>query len=107
MKTKAITRVRRSPGGHDRYGDPIASTVTETVLDGWLLAPRHQDESTERGRNGVVIGLTGFRPGLPCELLHTDEVRIDGTLYVVDGEPGDWDGSQVGGCEVAFKRAVG
>lgn len=106
MKRRSIIRVRKSPGGYDQYGDPIASTSTETTLDGWLLAPRYEQQDGRRGHNGVIVGLTGYGP-VGVDLRHDDQVKVDGALYTIVGEPGDWIGESAGGVEVALKRVEG
>lgn len=109
MAAPLIVRVRRTPGGVDEYGDPIEGTITRQVLDGAFTAPRESDEITNRGRAGVIVGLTLFAP-YSTDLRHTDQVEVDGVLYEVDGEPGRWRNPLTGreaGIQVALRRAQG
>jgi hypothetical protein len=110
LKTRSVTRVRSTPGGWDADGDPITSTTADEDIEGVLLAPRTDlvslGETTERARNGVVVGYTAyFPPG--TDVTRHDQFRIDGDLWDVTGEPGPWIGHQVGGIEVALRRAEG
>lgn len=104
-----VTVLRDSPGGTDAYGDPIASTTSRTNLLGCAVAPRYSTEPTERGRLGVVIGLSVYAPP-GSDVLFTDRLEIAGVVYAIEGEPGDWVNPFTGsapGMEIAVKRAVG
>lgn len=109
MAAPLIVRVRSTPGGVDEYGDPIEGTVTRQVLDGAFTAPRESDEITNRGRAGVIVGLTLFAP-YSTDLRHTDQVEVDGELFEIEGEPGRWRNPMTGreaGIQVALRRAQG
>lgn len=104
-----ISRVRRAPGGLDEYGDPVESTSTSTELVGAFTAPRPESEITSRGRAGVIVGLTLYAP-FGTDLVHTDQVDVDGTLFEVEGEVGSWRNPLTGweaGIEVALRRTAG
>lgn len=106
---KTITILRGAPGGFDAYGDPVASTVARIDVPGCAIVPRYSSEPTERGRNGVIIGLSAYVPA-SAGITHTDRVEIDGVAYLVEGEPALWSSPFTGwtpGVEVALKRAVG
>jgi hypothetical protein len=110
VKTRSVVRLRRSPGGKDRFGDPIPSTVERTVIDGVLLAPRNDVDTGEPsaiGRSGIVAGLTLLRPGAPIDLRHDDQIEVDGVAFDVEGEVGDWRGVGPGGTQAALRRAEG
>lgn len=105
----SVFRVRSTPGGTDADGDPVAGTTSSLEIDGCMVAPRQATEPTERGRAGVIVGLTLYAP-LDTDLVHTDRIEIDGVLYEIDGEPGTWRNPwkpSHGGVEVALRRAVG
>lgn len=109
MAAPLIVRVRSTPGGVDAYGDPIPSSVTRTPLPTAFVAPRLSDEITNRGRAGVIVGLTLFAP-YRTDLRHTDQVEVDGVLYEVEGEPGRWRNPMTGweaGIQAALRRAQG
>ncbi len=104
-----VVRVRRSPGGRDKYGDSITSTASRTALTGCLIAPTAAATVVERGRDGTVTERTLYGPA-DLDLLHTDQVEIDGVPYDVEGDPGTWQhasGYGRGGVEVKLRRAVG
>lgn len=111
MKRRSVTRIRTTvDGGRDQYGDPIPlpdeEEPGEVDIPGCLVAPRLDGESHDPGRAGVIIGKTLYAPQ-GADIRFTDRFSIDGSLYEVEGEPGAWEGSQVGGVEVALKRWAG
>ena len=104
-----VTILRAAPGGFDAYGDPIVSVTERTDIDGCGVAPRYSTEPTERGRQGVIIGLSVYAPS-GSDIVSTDRLEIDGLTYVVDGEPAEWINPFTGsrpGLEVAARRATG
>lgn len=103
----AIVRIR--PPGYDDNGDPIETVPTRREICDAFTAPRVSSDITDRGRAGVIVGLSLFAP-YGTDLLHTDQVEVDGVLYDVDGEAGQWKNPFTGwkaGAEVALKRAAG
>jgi len=108
MNRRPVTVVRSTAaGGYDDNGDPVSGTETSTTLDGCLVAPRYDTgETHDRGRSGVIVGLTVYAP-VDADILRTDQIEVDGERYDVEGEPGRWVGSRVGGLEVALRRAAG
>lgn len=105
-----IVRVRRTPGGVDRLGNLITSTTSRTAFpDRSFVAPRESPEITDRGRFGVIVGLTLYFP-LGFDLTYEDAVEVDGVLFEVDGEVGRWMSPFTGwaaGSTAALTRAVG
>lgn len=106
-----VTIVRKSPGGTDTYGDPIAGTVTRIDIPLCGVAPRTSTEPTERGRQGVIVGKSVYLPDNASTIpLFTDQLEIAGVLYDIEGEPGDWTNPLTGwhpGTEIAIRRAAG
>lgn len=103
-----VTRLRPA-GGKDRYGDPADGAADEESIPGCAVAPRMSEEPQRRGRQGVVTGLTLYVPP-GWDIRHTDQFRIDGKVYDVEGEPGVWDNPHTDtpvGIEVALSRATG
>ena len=108
MVSNATVTVVRSDA-NDVYGDPAETPPTRTRLDGCAVAPRSSADVNDRGRQGVVVGLTLFAP-YGADIRHTDQLDVDGVLYDVDGEPGSWSNPftfHEPGIEVALKRAAG
>lgn len=104
-----VLRVRETPGGTDNYGDPIEGTTETVTLTGCGVAPRSSDDITDRGRQGVIVGLTLYAPH-GTDLRYSDRIEVDGVLYEVDGEAGSWKSplsSWEAGIEVALRRAQG
>ena len=97
----------RRPGGTDQRGDP--EPAVEHTVTGCAFAPRSSTEATDR-RDTVVIGLTLYAPP-DADIQATDKiVRANGTVWEVDGEPGDWQTPFTGwhpGLQIAVKRVTG
>ena len=97
------------PDTTDQYGDPIPSTRIGGDITGCGVAPRYSTEPTERGRQGVIVGLSIYAP-IGSDILFTDLIEVRGQVYMVEGDPADWVSPFTGwapGMEVALKRAVG
>ncbi len=109
-----VTRIRMDPGGIDVYGDPVDSDADEEALAGCGVAPRSTSDIDDRGRQGVIVGLSLYTP-YGADVLYTDQFRVEGLgsldgTYEVDGEAGQWKSplsSWEAGTEIALKRAQG
>lgn len=107
-----IERLRS--GGYDDDGDPIGGTPSRRPLRDVLIAPRSSSDVTDRGRAGVIVGLSLLAP-YGADVLHTDQIEITGEgphdgLYDVDGDAAHWKNRISGweaGCEIALTRAAG
>lgn len=107
MKRRSVICKRTTPTGTDPVtGDRRTGTTTDTTIDGCLVAPRYSDEPRTQGRNGVIVGQTLYAPP-GADLQRHDKIDIDGTIYDIEGEPGIWTGSRVGGVEAALRRTAG
>lgn len=88
----AVT-VQRPPGGLDENGDPADGDATTHRVNNCSVAPRLSTETTERAREGAVIGLTLYCP-VGTDISRDDTIVIgDGPhqgTYRVEGEPADW-----------------
>lgn len=109
-----VTVERDDPGGHDAYGDPVDSTPTSFTVDGCAVAPRESSEVEDRGRHGVIVGLTLYAPA-DAGLASTDVVVIaagdpNAGRWEIDGEPAVWVSPFTGwapGTVAALRRATG
>lgn len=107
MSNCTVVRVR--PLGFDDNGDPIDGDPDRLAIPGCSAAPRSSSDITDRGRQGVVVGLTLYTPH-GADIVHTDLVEVDGVPYEVDGEAGAWKSPFTqweAGIEIALKRAAG
>jgi hypothetical protein len=103
------TVVRVRPLGYDDNGDPIAGEPNRLAIDGCAVAPRSTSDITDRGRHGVIVGLSLFTP-YGADIVHSDLLEVDGVTYEVDGEAGPWKSPFTqweAGMEIALKRAAG
>jgi hypothetical protein len=104
-----VTVVRVRPLGYDDNGDPIEGEASRLTIDGCAVAPRSSSDITDRGRQGVIVGLSLFAP-YGADITHGDRVEVDGVPYEVDGEAGSWKNPFTeweAGVEVALRRAAG
>ena len=107
--TSNCTAVRIRPPGVDEYGDPVDDDADRLTIEGASVAPRSTSDITERGRFGVIVGLSLFAP-YGTDIVHGDQVEVDGVLYEVDGDAGPWKSPFTqweAGIEVALRRAAG
>jgi hypothetical protein len=98
MDTETVTVLR--PGGRDDFGDPLPGT--EHAIAGCLFAPRGSSESSDFA-NTVITGAQLFAPA-GADIRATDQVRIRGVVYDVEGDVGDWGAA---GVQVALQRGTG
>lgn len=109
MVSENCTAVRVRPLGYDDNGDPIEGDPDRLDLEGCTVAPRSSGDIADRGRQGVIGGLSLYAP-YGVDIVHTDLVEVDGVLYEVDGDPGPWKSPFTeweAGVEIALKRAAG
>lgn len=110
---ETVVIVRQSPGGVDEYGDPISGSEERIDVPGCTWAPRlagaASSEIDDRGRQGIIVGMTVYMP-YDTDLRPSDQLVLDGLLYEVEGEPGKWHNRMTGrraGLEVAARRSEG
>lgn len=107
-----VVRVRTTPDTTDQYGDPVPGTTVRTPIEGAVVAPlltSGEGETHTIGRNGVVVGYTLYTPE-GVDIRRTDQVEINGDLYDVEGQPGQWVSpytTWAPGHQVALHRAEG
>lgn len=90
MTGEPVKRLR-APTTEDRYGGAVPDwdNATEKVLTGFAVAPRHEAEEHDNGRQGVIVGYTLYGPA-GTDILPTDRLVIRGDTHEVDGEIGVW-----------------
>lgn len=108
--TESVTRLR-APTTTDRYGGTIRDwdNAVEKALDGWSVAPRHEAEDHDNGRQGVLVGYTLYGPA-GTDVLPSDRLVIRGATHEVDGETGVWTSpwtNVTAGVEIHAKRVDG
>lgn len=85
---ETVTLVRHGSPTEDDYGNDVPGTATETDIPGSVVAPRTSGEDVQ-GRDQVVVGLNVWVPA-GTDVRPTDQFRVRGVLYEVDGEAGAW-----------------
>lgn len=87
LGSHSVTIVR--PIGQDAHGDPLPGDPTEDEVSGCSVQPSSSVELTD-GRDTVVSLWDAFLPA-GTDVRATDQVRWNGQLYEVDGDPAPWD----------------
>jgi hypothetical protein len=101
---QTIIRIRRTSTGTDDYGNE-EFTTDEVAVHGVGVAPRSSSER-EQGETTVIVGKALYVPP-GVSILASDQFRIGGVVYQVEGEPGEWTSPFTGtqfGTEVAIRR---
>lgn len=80
-------RVVREPKV-DRLSDPAQGPAAEHDIEGCAILPR---SSNEEGKGWVIVEGRMVIAPYGSDVLGTDKVRVDGELWDVDGEPGDYE----------------
>jgi hypothetical protein len=90
---ETIVIVRPGPPTQDSYGNDVAGPPAEIEVVGCAVAPRDGTgtASNERldARDTVITGLTLYAP-YGTDIRATDQIRVNGELYEVDGQPGSF-----------------
>ncbi|MGW4076034.1 hypothetical protein ACWELB_21395 [Streptomyces asiaticus] len=89
---ETVTIIR--PGastGYDEYGAEVLGPPEEIPVSGCGVAPRDGNAASgneqTQARDTVITGLTLYAPA-GTDLRPTDQVRVAGVLYEVDGQAG-------------------
>lgn len=91
---ETVVRLRRGPSpGRDARGQPIPGPLTETPVQGCVVAPRESNPTVggdmQQARDTVIVGYTVYAPP-GTDLLTTDRVRIRDEECEITGDPGEW-----------------
>ncbi|QDQ97978.1 hypothetical protein [Tomitella fengzijianii] len=82
-----VTRIRRSPGGHDLNGDPIPSTEDRKTMRARAVAPGTSKPYTDVGRNGETVEYTVYFTRV-VDIADRDLLEVRGRTYTV--RVADW-----------------
>lgn len=88
-----VTILRPGPPTRDEYGNDVPGTPSEISVPGCAVAPRDgsgagSNEDTD-ARDTVITGLTLYAP-YGTGIRATDQIRVGGDVYEVDGQPGSF-----------------
>lgn len=102
--SQSIARIRAGAStGNDQYGDPIPGVSSELVVNGCSVEPGSGTEFDDR-REATTTLYTALAP--PSDVMETDLIRYDGTVYAVDGPVGRWRGVGSKSHDVIRLKAV-
>lgn len=104
MITETVTRLRAA--GRDRNGDPTGDP-SEVNIEGCVIWPTGSSEQTFQQDTVTSDYQVLMPPG--TDVLPTDQIRWDGVVYDVDGEPGRYRNPFTGtdpGVLVTIRRAA-
>lgn len=83
---RSITVIRKPKV--DRLADAPVGAPPEHEIEGCAVVPR---TSHEEGKGWVIVEGRMVICPYGADILATDNVRLDGTIWEVDGEPGDYE----------------
>lgn len=84
--TRTITVVRKPKT--DRLSTPAGGTPPEHDIEGCAVLPR---TSHEEGKGWVIVEGRMVIAPFGSDVVGTDQVKVDGLTWDVDGEPGDYE----------------
>ncbi|MEW1705956.1 hypothetical protein AB0230_01835 [Microbacterium sp. NPDC089190] len=88
MIGETVTIVREVPGGEDSMGNPVFTTV-DVDVPGCAFAPGSSAETAATFGARTETDGTVYAPS-GTVFFPSDQIRIRGALYVVDGESEQW-----------------
>ena len=83
----------------DRFSTPPAGAPPEHPVEGCAVMPR---TSHEEGKGWVIVDGRMIIAPYGADVLATDQVRVDGETWDVDGEPGDYEDRKARGKATIF-----
>lgn len=107
MRGETVTFLWRTESGRDAHGNPTW-TWAETVVSGCVVWPTGSTEQTH-GQDQTSERLTVMAP-YGTEVRSTDQARVRGLVYEVEGLPSSWRSPLTGtraGVEVRLERVRG
>jgi len=112
--SRGITVTVVRPASLDDNGDPLTTDPATHEVEDCIIAPRAEGEIHDRGREGVIVGLSLYAPAGSdigrLDLIVIAEGDPNAGTYEVEGEPGEWRSPWTGwapGIQVALRRAQG
>ena len=99
-------------GVEDSHGNPVDAWADPVPTRVYGYGPRSAGGAAEPNlpnRDLVIIGLTVYAPP-GVQIDPRDRVQVDGVMYEVDGEIGDWNHGPFGfepGISISLKRWEG
>lgn len=109
MIGETVTILRPGTPTTDIYGNDIPGADTRIDITGCAVAPRLRGDSTDAGRQGVIVGMSVYFPA-GTDVLATDRLEVRGETHTIEGDPGYWTSPYTGtarGVEVATLRVEG
>ena len=85
---ETVTVVRPGTSSEDEYGNEVPGSPTSFDVPGCAVAPRSSSEDLQ-ARDQVIVGLNVWMPS-GTAVYATDQMRVRGVLYEIDGEPGSF-----------------
>ena len=86
LGTRTVTIIRKTKV--DRLSSAPTGPAPEHDLAGCAVLPR---TSHEEGKGWVIVEGRMIVAPYDSDVLATDQVRVDGAVWEVDGEPGDYE----------------
>lgn len=83
----------------DKLDDAVQGPAAEHDITGCAVLPR---SSNEEGKGWVIVSGRIVIAPHNADVLATDKVRVDGTLWEVDGDPGDYEDRNAKGKATIF-----
>lgn len=83
----------------DRLDDPAVGPPAQHDIDGCAVLPR---SSQEEGKGWVILDGRLIIAPYGADVLATDRVEVDGKVWDVDGEPGDYEDRRARGKATLF-----
>jgi hypothetical protein len=86
---ETVVRVRSTPGGVDKYGDPVTGTTTRTDIEKCAVYKGVIEEPVGRGRDPVSVDYTILAPS-GTDVVSTDLIEVRGQTCTVVGDGFEW-----------------
>jgi len=107
LGTQTVTRLGRSgeSTADDDFGNPVPGAPgADLVISGCSVQPGNGSELVDN-RDAVTTLFTVWAP--PSDVLETDAIRYDGTVYAVDGQIERWRVGRMAHDVIRLKAVAG